>query len=408
MTCRLCDSSCEDGTLTGLVTADLAWLWAQLADAADRRGDPYLLHGTATVQIPEGVAERSAATGLVGQRQLKPGARTRINLAELACKIAPLAPGVVAAHATGRRLAVRAEAKAARTASETSLRAHLGGILPGAATDTGWATLRRSGWVARLASSDDWSLLERAIAVITALPGADQPAVDRRRLAVDATGDPHSLDAGRPVAGLTLALLAASGRPAVGDRLKEQWAWVGVAYDDITGGLTALGIAPTGWGVPPGLPATLPPRVLADCVWPAGDGRDVYVTENPSIIGAATTVADARVICTSGTPSRAEVSALARVAEAGWQLHVRADFDDSGLGHVRSILAAAPRSRPWRMGSADYLWGLETGDSAEALRVDRLGTAPWDPALVVAMAAKGVAVYEETFLDQLMADVAPE
>jgi uncharacterized protein (TIGR02679 family) len=407
MTCRLCDSSCADGTLTGLVTADLGWLWAQLADAADRRGDPYLLQGTATVQIPEGVAERSAATGLLRQRQLKPGAR-RINLAELAHKIAPLAPGVVAAHATGRRLAVRAEAKAARTASETSLRAHLGGILLGAATDTGWATLRRSGWVARLASSDDWSLLERAIAVITALPGADQPAIDRRRLAVDATGDPHALDAGRPVAGLTLALLAASGRPAVGDSLKEQWASVGVAYDDITGGLTTLGIAPTGWGVPPGLPVTLPPRVLADCVWPAGDGRDVYVTENPSIIGAATTVADARVICTSGTPSRAEVAALARLAEAGWQLHVRADFDDSGLGHVRSILAAAPRARPWRMGSADYLWGLETGDSAEALRVDRLGTAPWDPALVVAMAAKGVAVYEETFLDQLMADVAPE
>jgi hypothetical protein len=82
-------------------------------DARTDRGDPTLIEGRLTVTTPKGEAERAAAVGLVG-RHLPRGKRISIDLAALANAIAPATPGGVAAHATGRRLAARAAAKAAR------------------------------------------------------------------------------------------------------------------------------------------------------------------------------------------------------------------------------------------------------------------------------------------------------
>jgi hypothetical protein len=114
--------------------------------------------------------------------------------------------------------------------------------------------------------------------------------------------------------------------------------------------------------------------VLADVSWPTGDGQTVYVTENPSVLSAATDVVAARVVCTSGTPSRTGITALAHLAASHWDLHVRADFDDAGLGNV----AAA----------------------------GRLPATPWDPQLAETMAARGLAVFEESYMDQLVDDIA--
>lgn len=202
-----------------------------------------------------------------------------------------------------------------------------------------------------------------------------------------------------------MALMAAIGRVGPGARLREAWESAGVAYDDITGGLTILGLAPEGWSVPPDSPLTLPPRVLAGCTWPCSDGGAVFVTENPSVLSAATELPGARIVCTSGTPSRIEVTALGRLAAAGWNLHVRADFDDAGITHTSAILAEAPTARPWRMSSSDYLGALDAGGSASRLRLDRLGVTPWDPGLASVMAARGVAVYEEALLDLLLDDL---
>jgi uncharacterized protein (TIGR02679 family) len=404
MPCPLCDGSCAAAPLDGLVTDDLAWLWSQLADAADRNGDPALTAGTTTVQAPDGVAGRAAAAGLLARRHLAAGQRLRVDLAALADQLAPLTPGAVVAHATRRRLARRAAHRAARARSEGELRDRLDTLMPDAATDAAWAALRRAGWVTKILNSDDPALLDAAAAVVAVLPAAGKPAVDRRRLAHDATGDPHALDRNRPAAGLALALLTATGRAAPAGTPRDTWASVGVVYDDITGGITTVGIVPDGWTVPAGSPVTLPPRVLADCAWPAGSAS-VYVTENPSVLSAAADLAGARVICTSGTPSRLEVAALGRLAAAGWRMHVRADFDDAGLNHMNAILEAAPTATTWRMNAADYLRGLDTGESTIALRIDRLTRTPWDPELSATMAAKGIAVYEESFLDDLVADI---
>jgi len=406
VTCRLCDGNCVDGRLAAFLTEDLAWLWAQLADAADRRGDPRLITGKVSVTPPHSARERAAATGLLGRRHIPAGRVTRVDLAKLASALAPLTPGAVAAHSTGRRLALRAINRARRTATEDDLRCQLDALLPGAAADDVWAVLRRAKWVHRLVDADDGAFLVATAAdVISRLPAPGDPPLDRRLLARAATGDPHALDSGRPLAGITLALLAALGRAPASGPPRERWAAVGVASDDITGGLTVVGITPVGWAVPPGAPVTLPPRVLATCIWPSGDGAVVFVTENPSVLGAAADIPGARIICTSGTPSRIEVDALARLARQGWRLRVRADFDDAGLNHVIAVLAAAPGAEPWRMNAADYLYGLDDTD-AVALRVDRLGHTPWDPDLAAAMGAHGIAVYEETYLDHLAADVA--
>jgi Protein of unknown function C-terminus (DUF2399) len=57
------------------------------------------------------------------------------------------------------------------------------------------------------------------------------------------------------------------------------------------------------------------------------------------------------------------------------------------------------------MGAADYLQGLQHGESAVRLRRDRLGSTPWDPNLHSTMVAKGIAVYEEALLERLIRDV---
>ncbi len=407
MICRLCDGTCSGSPLDGLITDELAWLWIQLADAADRRSDSSLTSGRASIQVPADVASRTAAAGLLRRRYLSAG-RTSVDLAVLAEQLSPLTPGIVAAHASGRRLALRSIQQAQRTASEAELQARLGELVLNATGDHAWAALRRSGWVKRLVDADDAAvLLAHAAEVIARLRAVGEPPVDRRRLAQDATNDPHALDKGRPVAGLSLAILSATGSiPAAGGP-RERWAAAGVAYDDITGGLTTIGIAPFGWVIPAGAPVTIPPRVLADCDWPGGVGLRVFVTENPSVLSAAADVPGARVVCTSGTPSQAEVDALGRLAQRGWRLHIRADFDDAGINHVNAILAAAPHAVSWRMDADTYRAGVKVADSGVSLRTDRLIAASWDPTLVTVMAEHGVAVYEETFIEELIADIRP-
>jgi hypothetical protein len=58
------------------------------------------------------------------------------------------------------------------------------------------------------------------------------------------------------------------------------------------------------------------------------------------------------------------------------------------------------------MGAADYIAGLKSGGSHEPLRRDRLpARVAWDEELVPAMRDAGVAVFEEAFWAELLADV---
>jgi uncharacterized protein (TIGR02679 family) len=186
-----------------------------------------------------------------------------------------------------------------------------------------------------------------------------------------------------------------------------------VDIDDLVGGLIVTGVQPDAWVVPAGSTMTLPPQELAGIRWaaPATPGEWVFVTENPSVLSAAVQAfrersAGAamvpRVVCTVGTPSQVECAAVGALADAGWQVAVRADFDVAGLAHVRALLTAAPLARPWRMGADDYLAVARKGDPVLKISSD---ASPWDADLAEAMNELGVPAFEEDLLPVLLDDV---
>lgn len=181
-----------------------------------------------------------------------------------------------------------------------------------------------------------------------------------------------------------LALLTATGRVNVDQRatVRAAWAQAGIDCDEIMGGLTVLGIHPAGWTLPAGAVRTLPPGGLHAPHWPTPPNRDAWVsvTENPSVIAAAALAtrdpaceSKIRLVCTVGNPSATEVWAIAALADASWNIAVRADFDATGIRNVTAILEAAPLAAPWRMMVRDYL-----DSSPEAPANEPVQPAPWD------------------------------
>jgi uncharacterized protein (TIGR02679 family) len=416
--CALCGGQCRDADLRPLLTADLLWLWLQAADTADRRGDPRLDEGTVTIRAPEPARQRAAVLGLVPGPPLMPGQSRRVSLAALSAAVRrhgpALTPGAVAAHAAGRQLAERAARRRARSQLENDIDGAITGWAASspspaaAAADRILPALRTAGWIARLhAAPDPAGLLRQALAVTDALPLPGETA-DRRILANDASGNPHALDDGQPLAGLTLALLAAAGAIPPARRPRAAWAAAGVTCDDLTGGLIAVGLYPDGWHLPPGTAVTIPPRELARCRWQASPGASAwaFVTENPSVASAATVLAETgtpvRLLCTSGTPSALEAAAVARLTDAGWRIAVRADFDAAGLAHVTALLAAAPAASPWRMRKDDYEQSLGRGATVPLPQVP---DTPWDPFLAAAMRARHLATFEEALMPGLLEDL---
>ena len=418
--CPLCGGECTGAELAPLLEPRLVWLWEQIGRAADRRGDPALVEGTLSVRAPTSADERAAAIGLVGGRILKRHQSRNIDFSQLTLKLrvrgARLTPGAVAAHALGRRLALRAAADEQRRNQEQELMALFLDAVSSIPYDSFrepdriWASLRRNGWVTRLTTiHEPERFLRRAAAVVVALPQADM-RTDRRRLSADATGDPHALDHGAPLARFVIALLVSAGRIAPRQRPRNAWASVRVDSDDVVGGLTAVGIAPLGWSVPSPATVTLPPRTLSRCEWPRPDSADawIFVTENPSVASAAADLAASgvklRLLCTTGTPSAEQVAAIAQLALQGWRIAVRADFDSAGLAHVTAILQKTPSALPWRMGADDYARSVQDG-IADDPALEQISDVPWDPQLSAAMRERSIAAYEEALLPELLDDL---
>ncbi|MGW4937317.1 DUF2399 domain-containing protein [Streptomyces sp. NPDC004166] len=416
MSCPLCDGACDGADLDPLLSPELAWLWQALAAAADRRGDESLTSGPAvTVTVPTDPTQRAAATGLIDGRPLEPQQSRRVSLERLTAALAVrgprLTPGAIAAHACNRRLAANARRRAQQSAAAARIRTQLESAvsdlphhvreLVGPATT--FTRLRTLGWITRLLNAPDPAeLLDQALRVVAQLPLPGQ-RIDRRLLV---PGNPHALDTG-VLPALVLALTGSSGTP-----VRSGWARLGVDCDDLLGGLIITGIHPRGWRVPPGATYTLPPRELACIDWepPATTDMWVFVTENPSVLAAATARALAqdslvtpRVICTAGTPSRRECEAIAALSDAGWNVAVRADFDQAGLAHMRALLTAAPAAIAWRMNATDYLTVAPEGTDNTPRLQD--SDAPWDQHLVPVMRKHSAPVYEEDLLPALLNDI---
>jgi uncharacterized protein (TIGR02679 family) len=283
---------------------------------------------------------------------------------------------------------------------------------------TGRFRMRTSPWrtcgAAAGVLSCSWSMTQHtsvrtAVAVIGHLPPHGS-RLDQRQLASDHAHNPHALDEGTTLAGLVLALTTAAGVTSTAQRTRDAWDRLGVDCDDLTGGLITVGIHPAGWYLPPHAVVTLPPRELASCEWPAAPRQDdtVFITENPSVATAAADLAgsgvNARLLCTSGTPSAREVGAIARLAAAGWHVRVRADFDVAGLTHVETLLGNVPCSAPWRMGVIDYEASVPRMQQV-ALDPECVPATPWEPGLAATMRSTGSAAFEEALMPQLLDDL---
>lgn len=260
--------------------------------------------------------------------------------------------------------------------------------------------------------------LEGVLAVLTALP-AD--GIGLAALADDVLGNPHGLDRGRTAAAFVLeALSVARGRsrPSDAESVRLLWEEVGIAPDPLSSTVLVLGLRPASghplaaWlraAAAAGEPSVLTLAQLRR--WPLDPlptaGR-AFVVENPSVMAAAAAAGIGAgappLVCSSGRPSIAVVTLLRQLGAQGATRLQHADFDGAGLG-ITGWLAARAGTLPWRMGAADYLAAVSVPRDRLALGPP-LPPTPWDPGLVSAMEAHGVAVHEEEVRATLLADIA--
>lgn len=308
------------------------------------------------------------------------------------------------------RRAAREEQRAARQALWSWLGESAEGLLLSGAEGrlAAWVEGQRSAG-ARGGVEVHRGRLAAALSVLRRLPAE---GISLASLANDATGDPHSLDHGRTVAGMVLdAVACALERPRAEDAeaARSLWELAGVVPDPHSSTVLALGLGgddrtPLGrWLLAcaeAGEPAVLSLANLRR--WPltplASSGR-IYAVENPSLVAEASNGwSGPPLVCTSGRPTIAVVTLLRQLGSEGAVVYQHADFDPTGVA-ISGWLAERAGSVPWKMTAADYVGSLAPSAPGFA------GTppeTPWDPGLREAMSQRGKALYEEEIRAELL------
>ncbi len=390
---------------------ELAWLIERLA-ARLRQGKP-LDCGAVTLR-EAGPDERRAVDDLLGRRSTR-GRQLTVDLARLCERIhadAKRLEAIVAAvHGPVENLrAAREAAAAAWEAVHSRWRERLADH-PAA---TRWFEgLVSGGLLKRLASGEPGmagSLLDQAWRILSGIPHDE---ILLANLAARITGDSHALDRGRPLSTLCLRALAEiagiDGTAGAGRR-REAWAAAGVVVDDLSAPVLCLNLraaagndlAPVlDWHLARGEPFYLPWRQVRRFA-PDSAMAAVYVCENPALVSEAANRLGAQsqpLVCLNGIPGTPARFLLRRLLEHGVVLHLRADFDWTGL-RIIDRLRRPGLTRLWRMTAVDY----------HACRpIQPLTGAPvtpsWGAELAAAMRASGLAAYEEELTDRLLADL---
>jgi uncharacterized protein (TIGR02679 family) len=270
--------------------------------------------------------------------------------------------------------------------------------------------LSRSGVLTRAASGE--ALVRHAVEVLRAvLSGAHTPG-SRVELAARIVGDSHALDEDTLLHAVVLRGLAAAADADVPTGVVERramWEQHGISPDLVSATCLALGLRPTGEG-----PLSSRLGVAAEAgdpvhltAWDLRRRRDtrlegdaVLVCENPRVLEA---VAErfggaVPVVCTAGQPNTVVTGTLAWLRESGRALRYHGDFDWPGIA-ITNRLGAQCGVEPWLMRAADY----EAGFRAGSLKLAGTPVEPcWDTELGASMRTRGIAVHEESVLEQVL------
>lgn len=243
-------------------------------------------------------------------------------------------------------------------------------------------------------------LVEQALRVLAVLPG--EAAVQRGVLAARILGgDPHALDVGTPLHGLTISLLAAAAGLGDDASARQVWAAWNVLVDPISSSVAALNLPLIGDGPAPALARTVrgTHMVLTYGQLSAGEPRwpsgvPCFSCENPSVLIAAEQrlgSACPPLVCTAGRPSDAVRRLLSLVHRAGVRVRHHGDFDQAGVQILRDLeerYAAVP-------------WRFDVGALARALGQAR----PPSGTLEDGVRRLSCGVAEEIVIDDLLADL---
>lgn len=246
------------------------------------------------------------------------------------------------------------------------------------------------------------SLVVQALRILAVLP-ADE-TVQRTVLAARVLdGDPHALDVGTPLHGLTLSLLAAAAGQDSEMAPREVWAAWNVVVDPISSNVAALNLPLVGRG-----PAAVAARAMrgthvvltygqlasAELSWPSE--VPCFSCENPSVLIAAEQQLGETcppLVCTAGRPSDAVRVLLSIVRRAGVRPRHHGDFDEAGVQIFRD-LEDCYDARPWRFDVASLC--------------DTVGAGPPEPqpgTMEVAVRGLPGVLAEEMVIEDLIADL---
>ncbi len=280
--------------------------------------------------------------------------------------------------------------------------------------------IRVSGRVQRLGGNPTSPLLRRALGVLSVLPAA---RVDRAVLAAELFGDAHALDDDRPEARLVLSALVHISRTGSADDLstarasgrRALWEAQGVLSDSISNTVLLLRLAPMIEGpLTRGLsdlsasglviPVTL--DMLAAHHWRWPDFREVFISENPTVLGVASRRLGERcppMVCVSGMPTLAARELLTGLQKAGIRLRYHGDFGAGGI-RIGNIVIGEHGAEPWRFSTEDYEQALATCDTGTRIS-SPISDAVWDEHLAPALRRSGLEIQEEQVLPSLLEDL---
>ncbi|WP_309231755.1 TIGR02679 family protein [Nocardia sp. SYP-A9097] len=277
----------------------------------------------------------------------------------------------------------------------------------------GWAAAMRRAGLIRGSVSQTRAELDRALLVISQLPGAGIPLPV---FADSVLRNPHALDEGARVHGMVVKALAALfcvDVPADSVQLRKLWERAGLADDELSSTVLAAGLRGAGESAvdrilsactDSGCAAVLTLQQLRAVSRFSGAPERVAVVENPSVMALALRRFGDRcppLICISGWPSSAGVRLLQYLRDAGTELHYHGDFDGEGLRIAANVVARLG-ALPWRMSSADYLAAVD----GKGPPVGRVTGVPWDSDLAAHLLRLGVSVPEERVADGLLDELA--